>query len=458
MSDGFVIVYSRIPRRSSVDDLPRYAAEGAHANTLDDRIAATPGLALPILATANIRRASGGPPSEAALLLAHDICAAFHTAVTNNQDDVITRFVMRGYVSPDTPDAQGETPLLAAARRGHVAAVRALIALGASVDGFGLLTTFAYERGEGSSVTRRRRTPLQAAAEAGHLAVVKVLMEEGGADDGLVSPDDGALALRLAAAGGHREVVAYLPARRGGGWRRWRARHTREARAVRRAVRRIGRFLYYALVAPPKLLVWHLPRWMWEERARIVGWLGRKVAEVPKVLRKAPQCVSRAAKAVPELCGRAARAIGRTARRTPGVLALISRWVLDGIARTYRAVGYGMQKLASLAHTAVAAALSWFKRITLRDVWRGLVIAVRAVVFDVPKAVVGVLADAGEVIYKSLKMLFGCLGACVYYGAVWAGWVAVYVPKRLAEVAMALGRSVANTMEEVMVHIDPKRI
>lgn len=56
------------------------------------------------------------------------------------------------------------------------------------------------------------------AAEKAKLLVVRYLMEHG-ADDALLAPD-GQLALRLAAKAIHREIVAYLPSRRIGGWKR----------------------------------------------------------------------------------------------------------------------------------------------------------------------------------------------------------------------------------------------
>src|SRR4051812_12779747 len=104
-----------------------------------------------------------------------------------------------------------------------------LISLGATVDAFGTLPA----RGA------PRRTPLQAAAAGGNLALVRLLVTDFGADDGLLAPD-GQLALRLAADGGHRDVVAFLPVRRGGACARWKTHHAVAWARIKRAAGRVG--------------------------------------------------------------------------------------------------------------------------------------------------------------------------------------------------------------------------
>ncbi|EDN10917.1 predicted protein [Histoplasma mississippiense (nom. inval.)] len=83
-----------------------------------------------------------------------------------------------------------------------------------------------------------RRTPLQLAAELGNLPLVKMFIETYQCDDSKVAPD-GELALRLASKNGHRHVVDYLPARRGGGWKRWRTAHEVSMAKARDALKSI---------------------------------------------------------------------------------------------------------------------------------------------------------------------------------------------------------------------------
>ncbi len=455
MSDEFVGVHNQLPCNSSADNLPTYTLEGSSEQSLEERIAATPDLTLPILSGKNTYSQNGSPPDEAALL-ARDICAAFHAAVTNNQDDAVTTFVSRGYISPDAPDMYLETPLLAAARCGHVGMVRTLVALGARVDTYGQSATAVYERGA-AQATRFQRTPLQYAAESGRLAVVRVLVEECGADDGLVAPD-GALALRLAADNGHREIVDYLPARRGGGWRRWRVKHEKHMRRIERSARKIGQFLYYMLVAPPKLLLWYVPKWAWENRVRIGGWMKKKVLGIPKVLMKVPRYAWKGIKEIPEVCGHAAKAMWRMVCGVPKVLELMFRWIRTGLVRVGHAITNSAKKIASVVHTAACAVLSFLQRITLRDIWQGVVMAAHSIFIDLPQTTFKFVIDAGEVMYKCLKILFGSLGQCVYYSGVGILWVLTYVPKKLLDIMVTIGRSIANTVEELMVHLNPKRI
>ncbi|KAJ6781807.1 hypothetical protein PWT90_06439 [Aphanocladium album] len=458
MSDEFVVIETQAPH-SSTEALPVYTAEATKEQSFEERIASTPELPLPILAAADIRSPGNGTTApdvaDAAALLSRDISAAFSSAVADNLDDVVASFVARGYISPDAPNQYGETPLLTAVRRGHVGMVRRLVALGAQVDSYGQSATVVYERG--GRRTHFQRTPLQYAAESGHLALVKVLVEECGADDGLVAPD-GALALRLAADNGHREIVDYLPVRRGGGWTRWKVKHEKQMRRIRKSFRKIGVFLYYVFLAPPKVLFWHAPNWAWENRARLGRWATKKVLGIPKALAKVPEYTWKGIKAVPKACTHAAKAVWRVICGIPKVLELIFKWVQTGIIRVCQSLANGAKKIASLVHTALSAVLSFFKRITFRDVWQGIVIASRSVFVDCPKAVAKFVVDAFEVIYKGLKILFGSLGKCVYFSAFGVIWLLIYVPKKLFDILIAMGRSIPNTFKEIMVHINPKRI
>lgn len=462
MSDEFVIVHDHVPRNSG-DNLPVYTAEDNPDLSLDDRIAATPDLALPILAAGDIRRVDGCVADGDAASLGRDICSSFNDAVTSNQEEVVADFIARGLVSPDTPNIYKETPLLTAVRAGHIGMVRRLVSLGALVNGYGQSATVIYEAGSGQG-THFQRTPLQYAAEYGPLAMVKVLMEECGADDSLVAPD-GALALRLAAENGHREIVDYLPARRGGGWRRWKGKHAKQMRIVKRSCQKIGTFCYYTVIAPPKVVFWHAPKWVWENRARIGSWIKKKILGLPgllvrlaKALAKVPGYIWRAVKATPRLCKWAARAAWRFICGIPRVLEIIAKWLQAGAIRVYQSVAHAAKAIASVIHTALAAVVSWFRQITLQDVWNGIAVAARAVFVQFPKAVLKVALGAGEVLYKSLAILFGCVGLCVYYTGYAIVWLIMYVPVKLFEILAAMGRSIANTVDEIMVHFNPKRV
>ena len=61
------------------------------------------------------------------------------------------------------------------------------------------------------------------ACEKGNLPLVKLLLDVYHCDDSIIAPD-GQLALRLASFFKHREIVDYLPVRRGGGMKRWKCK------------------------------------------------------------------------------------------------------------------------------------------------------------------------------------------------------------------------------------------
>jgi hypothetical protein len=126
-----------------------------------------------------------------------------------------------------------------------------------------------------------QRTPLQYAAEKGNLAMVKVLMEEFGADDSLVAPD-GSLALRLAAQNGHGDVVAYLPARTGGSWKRWKAAHEWEMERIKAAGEKIFWFVKVIGFDIPRVLLWYAPPEVWKQRVKVARWMKRQVVLLPR--------------------------------------------------------------------------------------------------------------------------------------------------------------------------------
>ena len=102
-------------------------------------------------------------------------------------------------------------------------------------------------------------TPLQLAASIGHLVLVKILIEKYHADDSLIAPD-GQIALRLAAENGHREVVDYLPSRRGGGFKRWKFKNRVQLDRIKGAsvaVYHFGKLFVWDIY---KFFCWTLPK------------------------------------------------------------------------------------------------------------------------------------------------------------------------------------------------------
>jgi len=125
---------------------------------------------------------------------------------------VATLLVDRG-ANPNVPDREGNTPLHLAARSGDLALVQELIANGANPDA-PTVPTPAPDRasaGAGGGGAFRfiagEQTPLMFAAKAGHVEVMRALVAAGA--DANVKAQDGTTVLTAAAGSGHLDAVQY---------------------------------------------------------------------------------------------------------------------------------------------------------------------------------------------------------------------------------------------------------
>lgn len=441
-------------------------------------------------------------PKLEAYFLETDIVESFFTSIQAGRDDVVADFVSRGLVSPDVTRQNGETPLLAAVRVGKTPMVSRLVALGATVNAFGV-SAIAAKTGD-DHASYPKRTPLQLAAETGHLALVKVLMEDYGGDDSLVAPD-GAIALRLAAMNGHRDIVQYLPARRAGAWLRWKTAHEAEMKRVRRALGRIVTFFKFFLWDAPKFFVYEIPKEIgksvWKSRHKVAEWCRRcrrKIVELPgrakrfaaelpghvkngakqawegikgippflgkmlkamwKMIKEIPRVVKEFAQGVWKLTKDIAKAIWRVLKAIPGVIKTFFLWIGRGLKSVGEAIFNVVVRFFSLLHTAVSAVFSFFRSITLKDIWDGLCSLLRAIFIDTPHAIFGFIKSFGRMTYDVLKGLFGELGQLVWYIGAGILWIVNYVPRKLWQCFAAIGRSIRRGFEEMMAYLDPKRM
>ncbi|KAI1131104.1 hypothetical protein F5Y10DRAFT_234258 [Nemania abortiva] len=408
-----------------------------------------------------------------------DAIANYFTDIRNSENSRIGRILEAGIVTVETNNRNGETPLLAAIEAGHISTTRLLLAAGADPNAFGAVPK---KKGEVRSGRRHGclwredrvyRTPLQLAAAKGSLAIVKLLIDDYSADDALVAPD-GELALRLAAANGHREVVAYLPVRRGGGFRRWKTRHAVAMRRVKRAVKGLGYVTEFFLYSLPKLFLWMIPKHVVVlPVARRVKWLYRHRAELPRIvingLKKLWAGVKKLPKGLWEFLKGTARFMVRlvdfiidvviaTITGLPKATRLAALWMWSGVKTLLRAVAWVFDRLFSFLHTAVMALVTFFKTVTLRNVWDGFVAFVRAVLVDGPKKLGLWLGKFGHTVMRMLKALWGDLGELLG----WLFWalvkVAMFVPKRLGEIIVGVLKSAGYGGKEVLIWINPKRV
>ncbi|KAK3311205.1 uncharacterized protein B0T15DRAFT_548513 [Chaetomium strumarium] len=392
------------------------------------------------------------------------IIASFFSAISSRNIEAVTLLVQRGLVSPDVPDSltPGRTPLITAVEAGDGAMVCTLVGLGAHVDGWG------------------QRTALMVAAARGNLALVRLLREDFGADDAAIAPDDGQLALRLAAEAGHRDVVEYLPARRGGAWRRWESHHAVAMARARKAARGIYVFFRALLYYVPRCFLWDVPKhavmkplgkagkWCWVNKHRFGPWCKEQARKFPGRAKRAGKAVWRGARMVPRVVWGVAKGIPRVVERLlrwlwtvvitriPAAMKQVCVWIWESLKRVGKAVGHAFLRIVGALHTAIAAVLDFFRNIRVRDVWNGVCDVCEAVFVGLPRAVWRGIVSAGAVAAGVVIGLFGLTGKLVVFLVKVLWYVAKYVPQQLVAIISAIWTSVAKGYHEILVWINPK--
>lgn len=127
--------------------------------------------------------------------------ADFFAAIALGQESLVRNFIEQYPEISDTPNAHGETPLIAAVRADKPVIVRDLLWNGAKVNAFANY----FQQGQSSPTLR---TALQVAAAEGKLHMIRILRENR-ADVFLNAPDD-VNALQLTAGNGHQSVVEHI--------------------------------------------------------------------------------------------------------------------------------------------------------------------------------------------------------------------------------------------------------
>ncbi|KAM0211400.1 hypothetical protein ACHAQI_005356 [Fusarium lateritium] len=451
--------------------VPTYSA--VDNDDLLTRIEAAPNVEFPILhspagRSTSLQRVTADADWEAyheAYRIETDIVDAFFSAIENGHDDIVADFISRGWVSPDTTNRWGETPLIIAVRVGKLPMVSRLAALGATVNEFGRAR-------DSDDIVRPedfpKRTPLMVAAERGHLALVKVLIQDYGAKHELIAPD-GAMALRLAAVNRHREIVHFLPHVRGGSWKRWKHVHHKQMERVRRAGRRLWKFLWILFWDFPKLLVYDAPkeicRAAWNCRHRVKAFLKelpkeikKQVIALPGHIKSAGKAVWKGVKEIPSFMKSFFLAIWKVIKRIPGAFMTVLRWIGNGLKDIGQAIFDIIAKAFSFLHTALMAVVTFLNDVTLRDIWDGFCYLVRAIFVDAPKAIGAFIIEFGRTTYDVLKTLFGTLGSCIWHIGEGILWLIQYIPRRIWTIIEAMGTSLVKAFEEVMVFVNPKRM
>jgi len=345
----------------------------------------------------------------------------YYAAIRKADLQLLDTLIHRGIVSTESINEKNDTPLIAAVRACKANVVRYLLDAGANIDAFGVSkqTRLGIER-RGCKLEDvyeyTERTPLQFAAELGNLTIVKLLMEHG-ADDSLVAPD-GQLALRLAAINGHREIVDYLPRRRGGGLKRWKIKHAKAMGRCKRATHgtyMFGKILFYYIpvamfVIVRESLVSRAVKWLKLHRAEIPSRIARAFGKIPKATRKFPK---KALKFLEEC----AKSVWTLMKRLPNASKIALAWLWTGIKKT------------GIASSNIFT----------------------------PKTTKKWLYSFGKMSYNVLGKMSGCIGRLIWTILMGTFRALMYVPDRLCEILAACGGSLRTGGKEILVWCDPKR-
>lgn len=326
------------------EDVPAYDA--AYLG-LDDVATAT-GLDLPLSTWVWESKAHGPCKSERQ----QAIVRMFHAAIREKNTELVMGMVQRGVVSPDVPDRWGATPLATAIAEGNLFMVKLLLDLGAAVNlpAKGRSNQIARWRRNkyGDTPPELERTPLMLAAASGRLALVKLLIDAG-ADDGVIAPD-GAMALRLAVDNKHREIVDFLPLRRGGAWRRWKTHNGAAMHRLKRAAAALYYFARFFVWEVPRFILWSVPKhtliglrdlakWAWKKIKPFSGVFRREIKALPRHLRAAAKWVWRGLRALPSVLKAGAATAVRWLKAAAGKVWSIAKAMPAALAALGRRIG-----------------------------------------------------------------------------------------------------------------------
>ena len=457
------------------DGLPTYTeSDEGLQSTIQQLVTLSGNVNLPITSCRHSPRHGLGVPDELTRVQ-RDIVRSFFAAISTKKDEVVAMMIENNFVTANTTDSLGQTPLLAAVAAGNVRMVQELVDFGAEVDGFGVHV-------------RTERTPLQLAASMGNLILVKLFIEVYHANDALIAPD-GQLALRLAVANGHREVADYLPLRRGGEWRRWEIHHAKAIERTRKAFKGIYRVFKFFAWYIPKFFLWTIPKelvvvptkkrmvWAWEHRGQLGPWCQRQAQAMPARIQKASRWILEKTRAIPKNVTQAAKEMrafctqtlprwlkkfwyhlfSLLTERIPAALKIIVQWLWAGLKTIGHSIFSVLGRALSLLHSIVSSVISFFRALTLKDIWNSFCDLLRTIFVDVPVKIYSWALKFSDMSYEAMGALFGLIGIIGWYIGMVLVFFATYIPTKILVIVISLGGSVGKAWEELLVWINPKR-
>ena len=264
----------------------------------------------------------------------------------------------------------------------------------------------------------------------------------------------------------------------------------------------------------PKALLWDLPKhavvlpisrgcnWCWKNRkgfgpwckhqilkvperaTKVAKWVGRGLAKIPKATKYVgkgcwkfgtetlPRWIKDisiwlwklATEGLPKALGILARWIKDISiwlwklvtEGLPKALGILTRWIANGVVSTSKAIWNVILKTISFLSTLVEAVISFFRSVTLADIWNGFVEVLKAVFVTFPKLLLSSIKSLGRLSYKLMKALLGTIGEVLWWIGYGLGWLALYIPRQLWKILKSFGESFMKGMHEIRVWFDPK--
>ena len=209
-------------------------------------------------------------------------------------------------------------------------------------------------------------------------------------------------------------------------------------------------------------------KWCWKYRRGFGPWCVRQVKAFPGRVGRGVRWVGRTIKGFGKWLWKVFLKIPRIVRevsariwelltvRLPKAVALLARWVADGLTSVAKVVWNAILKVISFLSTVISAIVSFFRELTLKDIWSGFCEALRAVFVALPKLLWSWTKAFGDVSYKMMKALFGWVGEVLWYIGYGILWVAMFVPKKLWIMLESFGGVIAKAGYEIRVWMDPK--
>jgi len=124
---------------------------------------------------------------------------------------------------------------------------------------------------------------------------------------------------------------------------------------------------------------------------------------------------------------------------------------------SWRLLVSGMSAVASLLHTIFEAVISFFHRISLRDIWNAVVQVLKWVFVEVPVAVGKGLRAIYRGVVKGLEAVFGWWGKLVVFLWEVLVYLVLVLPAKAGEVVAEYFKALVRGGKEVLIWFNPKR-